>query len=148
MLAIAEAMRIEQIEKRNDVETLFEIDELHLLSVGTGRAQFSLSPAEPDAGFLYWASRVAEVMGTLQVQGVHLPLKFFLDDRYRHVNFKMTEKWGLDQVKNIPKLLEVAEQRPAETFELVSEEFLQHKRIPFQPFTTNDMEIHLDEFGF
>ena len=60
----------------------------------------------------------------------------------------MTEKWELDAVENIPKLFEVGEQRAAETFDMINDEFFQHKRIPFKPFTNTDQEIHLDEFGF
>ena len=119
-----------------------------MLSVGTGRAQFALDPPGDSAGLLYWAPRVADVMGTSQAQGIHLPLKFFLGSRYRHINFRMTEKWGLDEVKNIPALFEVGEQRAAETFDTVNEEFFQHKRVPFTPFLTDDQEIHLDDFGF
>ena len=117
MLAVAEAIRIQQFAKQLDPDAPIVTNDIHLLSVGTGRSEFSLSPPGSDAGLLFWASRIAEVMGAAQSQGVHLPLKFFLGDRYRHVNFKMTEKWGLDEVDNIPKLFEVGEQRAAETFD-------------------------------
>ncbi len=148
MLAVAEAIRIKELEETGHPEAHFRTSEMHLLSVGTGRAQFALDPPGQSAGLLYWAPRVADLMGTSQAQGIHLPLKFFLGDRYRHINFKMTEKWELDAVENIPKLFEVGEQRAAETFDMINDEFFQHKRIPFKPFTNTDQEIHLDEFGF
>lgn len=148
MLAVAEALRITELEDTGHPEAHFRTSDMHLLSVGTGRAQFALEPPGASAGLLYWAPRVADVMGTSQAQGIHLPLKFFLGDRYRHINFRMTEKWGLDEVENIPKLFEVGEQRAAETYDSVCEEFFQHKRVPFKPFETNELEIHLDEFGF
>ncbi len=148
MLAVAEAIRVNELTETAHPEAHFRTTEMHLLSVGTGRAQFSLSPPGPDAGLLYWAPRVADVMGTSQAQGIHLPLKFFLGDRYRHINFRMTEKWGLDEVENIPKLFEVGEQRAAETYDVIEKEFFQHTRVPFEPFTDNEQEIHLDEFGF
>lgn len=93
-------MRIGQIEQSGAIGDPADANEIHLLSIGTGRAQFSLSPPVADAGTLYWASRVADVMGTSQVQGIHLPLKFLLGDRYRHINFRMNEKWGLAEVEN------------------------------------------------
>ena len=148
MLAIAEAIRIQQFEKQHDPKASIVIDDIHLLSVGTGRADFSLSPPGGDAGLLFWASRIADVMGTAQSQGVHLPLKFFLGDRYRHVNFKMTEKWGLDQVENIPKLFEVGEKRAAETFDTIHEEFFVHQTPCFVPFASDEQKISLDDFGF
>jgi len=42
----------------------------------------------------------------------------------------------------------MSEQRAAENFDMINEEFFQHKRIPFEPFTTTENEIHIDEFGF
>ena len=148
MLAVAEALRVNELTDSTHPEAHFRTDDMHLLSVGTGRAQFALTPPPEGGGLLYWAPRVADVMGTSQAQGIHLPLKFFLGDRYRHINFRMTEKWGLEEVQNIPKLFEVGEQRAAETYDVVAEEFFRHKRVPFTPFENNDQEIHLDEFGF
>ena len=148
MLAVAEAIRIQQFEKRLDAEAEIVTNDIHLLSVGTGKAEFSLSPPGADAGLLFWASRIADVMGTSQSQGVHLPLKFFLGDRYRHVNFRLTEQWKLDAVENIPKLFEVGEQRAAETFDSINEEFFQHKTPCFVPFVSDEHEIVLDDFGF
>ncbi len=148
MLAVAEAIRIRQFEKSEQATRDIDTSDIHLLSIGTGRAQFSLSPPGADAGLLYWASRVAEVMGTSQVQGVHLPLKFFLGDQYHHVNFKMNERWPLDGVENIPKLFEVGKQRAASTYDAISASFFQHQRKPFEPFTSTEHEVQLDEFGF
>jgi len=42
MLAIAEAIRIQQFSKKHDPTAPIVTDEIHLLSVGTGRANFSL----------------------------------------------------------------------------------------------------------
>ena len=109
LLAFAEAIRIQQFENSASQEVgCLSPNNVHLLSVGTGRAQFSLSPPGADAGLLYWASRVADVMGTSQVQGIHLPLKFLLGDHYHHINFQMKERWSLDDVTHIPKELRQA----------------------------------------
>ena len=147
MLAVAEAIRIQQFMKQHDPTAHIVTNEIHLMSVGTGVAEFSLSPPGADAGLLFWASRVADVMGTSQSQGVHLPLKFFLGDRYRHVNFKLAEKWGLDQVQFIPELFEMGEKRAAETFDTINEEFFQHQASCFVPYETDENEIVLDELG-
>lgn len=148
MLAIAEAIRVQQLSKEMlDPTAEIVTNDIHLLSVGTGRADFSLSPPGGDAGLLFWASRIADVMGTSQSQGVHLPLKFFLGDRYRHVNFKMTEKWALDDVKNIPELFKIGEKRAAETFDDINKEFFQHSTPCFIPFQSEEKRIKLDNFG-
>ena len=148
MLSVAEAIRIQQFQKQLAPDAEITTNDIHLLSIGTGRAQFSLKPPGNDAGLIYWASRVADVMGTSQAQGVHLPLKFFLGDRYRHVNFKMTEAWGLDEVQHIPQLFAMGESRAAETFDEVNREFFQHERPCFVPFHSTEHEIVLDDFGF
>lgn len=148
MLAFAEAVRIQQFEQGHESFSNCDMNDIHLLSIGTGRAQFSLSPPGPDAGILYWAPRVADLMGTAQVQGIHLPLKFLLNDRYTHINFKMTERWRLDAVQHIPKLFEVGAERATAKFDLINENFFCHRRIPFTPLTTADNEVDLDEFGF
>ena len=149
LLAFIEAMRIQQFEAANEGSPNLDGSDVHLLSIGTGRAQFSLSPPGADAGILYWAPRVADLMGTSQVQGMHLPLKFLMGDRYRHINFRMTEPWRLDAVEFIPELFRVGEQRAAECFDWVNEGFFQHRRTQFTPVTVADDEILLsDEFGF
>ncbi len=148
MLAFCEAIRIQQFEQHVESYSHCKIDDIHLLSIGTGQAQYSLSPPGPDAGLLYWASRVADLMGTSQVQGIHLPLKFLLAERYRHVNFRMTEKWGLDAVENIPQLFDTGRKRADEKFEMINECYLQHRRIPFQPVLSSDKKIELEQFGF
>ncbi len=148
MLAIAEAMQIQNINEKLKIGEVCSPEDISLLSVGTGTAQFSLSPPAEEAGLLYWASRVPEVMLTAQAQGVHLPLKFFLGDRYRHVNFKLEEKWGLDEIEHIPKLFNVGKIRARETFASVSEQFFQHERKPFSPFTSDEGALSIDNFGF
>ena len=147
MLAVAEAIRIQQFEKNLDPDAPINTNDIHLLSVGTGRAQFSLSPPDNDSGILFWASRITDLMGTAQSQGVHLPLKFFLGDRYSHVNFKMTKKWGLDEVEHIPELFDMGKKRADETFDQINKDFFQHDRPCFVPFQSTNHEIILDDFG-
>ncbi len=77
-----------------------------------------------------------------------MPLKLFLGDRYQHINFKMDEPWDLDAVEYIPDLFRVGEEIAAESFDLISDSFLQHKRAKFTPLSSADGEINLDEFEF
>ncbi|QDT00734.1 CBASS cGAMP-activated phospholipase [Adhaeretor mobilis] len=148
MLAFSETMRIQQFCTREGMDPAYSTKEVHLLSIGTGRAQYSLEPPGADAGVLFWAPRVADLMSTSQVQGLHLPLKYLLGDRYRHVNFPMERQWGLAEVENIPALFAMGEKRAEETFDWVSDSFLQHHRDQFVPFDSDEDAIDLDEFGF
>ena len=148
MLAVAEAIRIQQFTKLLDPDEPILTNDIYLMSVGTGHADFSMSPPGGDAGLLFWANRIADVMGTAQSQGVHLPLKFFLGDRYRHVSFKMTKKWGLNDVQFIPDLFDMGEKRAAETFDTIKEEFFQHQASCFVPYESDEHEIVMKDFGF
>ena len=133
MLAFCEAIRVQQMERGLENFSHCDIDEIHLLSIGTGRAEYSLSPPGPDAGLLYWATRVAELMGTSQVEGIHMPLEFLLGERYQHVNFQMDELWGLDDVTHIPQLFEKGNEVAEEEFVALKESFLCHHRKQFTP---------------
>lgn len=146
VLGFAEAMRIQQFECPTPNDFHFQSEDIHLLSVGTGRAQYSLSPPGADAGLIYWAPRVAEVMGMAQTEGIHQPLKFLLQDRYQHVNFKMNERWPLDAVENIPHLFRVGRERAIEAFDRIEERFFQHTRRPFSHVKTSAQEINVNEF--
>ncbi len=44
LLAYAEAMRIQQFDNGIESSPSLDANDVHLLSIGTGRAQFSLSP--------------------------------------------------------------------------------------------------------
>lgn len=148
LLAFAEAMRIQQFCTREGIDQSYSTKDIHLLSIGTGRAQFSLQPPGADAGLLFWAPRVADVMGTSQVQGLHLPLKYLLGDRYRHVNFRMETTWGIDDVTNIPALFAMGKSRAGDTFDWVKESYFEHQRVQFTPFKSPEGAIDLSEFGF
>lgn len=148
MLAVAESIRIRHLGCQSDTLDCFSTDDIHLLSVGTGRAEFSLAPPGGDAGLLFWASRAADVMTTAQAQGVHLPLKFLLGDRYRHYNFKMEKKFDLADASNMPQLFRIGAEHAAESFSRINDDFFQHRRKRFERVTSTRGEIELDEFGF
>ena len=139
MLAFAESMRIRNECRRGNCDPQFDVSDVHLLSLGTGIAQFSLKPPGGDAGMIYWAQHVADVMGSSQIQGIHQPLQFILGKNYTHLNFKMTEKWGLDETANIPKLFSLGEKKANEEFEMINCKFFQHSREQFQAYTEDDV---------
>lgn len=148
LLGFAEAIRIQHLVQADREHPDYHIDDIHLLSIGTGRAEHSLAPPGADAGLLYWAPRVAEVMGESQTHGVHLPLKFLLGNRYDHVNFRMHERWPLDATEHIPKLFAVGKERAEQNAESITSRFLDHRAAPFVPCTSTEGAIELEEFGF
>jgi hypothetical protein len=87
-------------------------------------------------------------MGTSQAQGIHLPLKFLLRDRYRHINFDMTEKWGLDEVANIPQLFSMGQEKAEEKFSMMQDVYFGHKIQRFTPLDSSECMLNFDEFDF
>jgi hypothetical protein len=141
MLALAETMRIQQFEKRHESNPRYETNEVHLMSIGTGRTSFSWEPPGADAGLLYWAPRTADVMTTSQVEGIHMPLQFLLGDRYHHINFNMEQKWSLDDVSFMPQLFAKGEEVAEQSFSEVEARFFRHTRKQFVPYQEGSDEL-------
>lgn len=141
VVASAEAMKIRQVCNRPACDPAYDTSSIRLLSIGTGRATYSLRPPGADAGLLYWAGRIAEVMGTSQMQGVQLPMEFVLGDRYRAVDFDLPDRsWTLDGVQHIPALMELGrEAAEAQAGEIV-DRFLFGASADYVPFT-EDREV-------
>ena len=124
ILAVAEAFKIRQFCTRPDCDPAYDTSRIQVLSIGTGNTNYSLCPPGSDAGALYWAPRVADVMTTSQVQGVQSPLEFLLGDRYRKINFDLPDDtWTLDNVARIPDLLDVGRREGERVFEEVADAF-------------------------
>ena len=134
LLAYAEAMRIRNECVRGDCDPKFDVEDVSLLSIGTGISQYSLKPPGGDAGIMYWVKHVAEVMGSAQGQGIHQPLRFIMGNNYTDLNFKMTEKWALDGTGNISKLFDLGRKRAEEEFEMLNGCFFGHQRQQFEPY--------------
>ena len=118
ILAVAEAFRIRQYCTRPQCDPDYDTSTIRVLSIGTGNATYSLSPPHGDAGALYWAPRVADVMTTSQVQGVQSPLEYLLGDRYQKINFDLPDDtWTLDNTSRIPDLFELGRQAGEEQFD-------------------------------
>ncbi len=143
LLAYAEAMRIRSECRRGNCDPKFAPEDIHLLSIGTGISQYSLTPPGGDAGIMYWVRHVADVMGSAQTQGIHQPLKFILGNNYTHLNFKMEERWALDGIDNIPDLFALGKKRAAEEFPMISGCFFQHQRTQFEPYLPGSEESEI-----
>ncbi|MFH5802672.1 patatin-like phospholipase family protein [Alienimonas sp. DA493] len=119
VLAVAEAVALTsgaagledaEHDRRSDFEKAVDVTGIEVLSVGTGRATYSLSPPGADAGSLYWARHIADVMGHSMQQGTELPAEFFLGDRLMGVNFDLPDDtWTLDAADKLEALFEKGE---------------------------------------
>lgn len=142
ILAVAEAFRIRSCCSRPQCDPAYDTSTIRVLSIGTGNATYSLSPPGGDAGALYWAPHIAEVMGTSQVQGVQCPLEFFLEERYLQVNFDLPDDtWTLDNTARIPDLLELGSAAAEREFPKIQELFFDETRSQqYVPWDASEAE--------
>ena len=129
VVALSEAARIIRRENGDgdwpEDKAQFASERVHLLSLGTGRSSYSLSPPGADAGLLFWARHVADVMSLMQVQGTHLPLKIVLGDRYRHYDFELKDpSWSMDCVAMTDELFDIGRRAGDEAFDDLKPVFL------------------------
>ena len=106
--------------------------EVHLLSIGTGHSTYSLAPPGSDAGSLFWAPHIADVMSISQVQGTQLPLSLLLGDRYTQVNFPLQDaSWTLDNTTITDQLFELGRKKGAELFPSLRDEYFRETTKPY-----------------
>ena len=138
ILAIAEAMKIKQQCQRDSCDPDYDTADIRVLSVGTGDAKYSLSPPGADAGIIYWAQHVADVMTNLQVEGVKSPLNFLLGERYRCVSFELPDNsWSLDNTDHIERLFELGRQKANQEFETLASMFFSTTQPEYVPQKTS-----------
>ena len=135
MIAIAEAMKIKQQCHRESCDPDYDTSNIRMLSIGTGTTSYPLSPPGNDAGILYWAQHVANVMINLQVEGIQSPLEFFLGDRYQSINFELPDKsWSLDNTDYIEELFQLGATAADNKFEKLSSNYFESKQPEYVPF--------------
>ncbi len=136
ILALAEAMKIGKLCNRENCDPQFDVSQIQVCSIGTGRVSYSLCPPGGDAGALYWSQHAAEVMIISQTQGIQSPLEYFLEERYHHINFDLPDgSWTLDAVQHTDAMLEMGTSRGEQEFETVARRFFQEPTRPYRPFT-------------
>lgn len=140
ILAVAEAFKIRQFCTRATCDPDYDTSEIRVLSIGTGNAAYSLSPPGTDAGALYWAPHIADVMTTSQVQGVQSPLEYLLGDRYQKINFDLPDNtWTLDNTDRVPDLFDVGRKAGEDEFDRVSKTFFGTPKLQdYVPFSNED----------
>jgi patatin-like phospholipase/acyl hydrolase len=123
VVALSEAARIIDGDSQCHGRTE-RLGDVQMLSIGTGTASYTLAPPGADAGMLFWAPHVAEVMSISQVQGTHLPLKMVLGDRYTHIDFPLPDaSWTLDNTSVTNQLFEKGHQVGEQIVDALSNDF-------------------------
>jgi uncharacterized protein len=134
VVALAESVRImEACDRASDLK--FDMSDVHMLSIGTGEATYSLSPPGSDAGMLYWSRHLAEVISVSQVQGTQLPLRVVLGNRYRQVNFQMEDRtWTLDNTAITNRLFDLGREAGSNLFDQLKVQFFETATTPYRPY--------------
>lgn len=132
--ALSESVRItEQCCRTQDAN--FDLQDVWMLSLGTGQSTYSLSPPDADAGMLFWSQHVAEVMSISQIQGTQFPLQFVLENRYHPIDFELTDpSWTLDNIEATEHLFKLGHERGKAVFNEVEKRFLNAPTEKFEPF--------------
>jgi hypothetical protein len=132
LLGLAEALRLRQLCVGDHCAPPFSTREIYMLTIGTGTAKFSLKPPGEDAGAIYWAPQIADVMLSSQVQGLEVPLRFLLADRVKQINFQLPdETWKLDAVEHLDEMIEMGRAAARKHGDEIIEKFLSHVPVPF-----------------
>ena len=139
VVALAEAARILRCRDgycdwRHNGKSV-DLSEVHMLSLGTGQASYSLAPPGSDAGMLFWSKHVAEEMSVSQIQGTQLPLQIVLGDRHRQFDFKLRDaSWSMDNCEAVDDWFEIGRQAGRDAAEEIAETFCRHKTDPYVAF--------------
>jgi patatin-like phospholipase/acyl hydrolase len=97
--AFAEAAKIRECCKRQDVDPCFELDDVSILSIGTGLSKYSIVPPEKKAGLGWWGSHLVDVMFQSQSQGISHQCDYILGDRHHRVDYDVPDStWKLDSI--------------------------------------------------
>lgn len=136
VVALSEAVEITE-ECCRPADARFDLQEVSMLSIGTGQTTYSLAPPAGDAGMLYWSRHIANVMSVSQVQGAQLPLNIVLGDRYVQVDFPLDDPtWTLDNVQMTNELFELGRRHGAELHDQLRDRFFAETQAPYVPFGT------------
>lgn len=118
------------IEKNPD--TFANYTGIRLLSIGTGESTYYHDRASARTGLFYWATRLFDVAGASQTQGVHFALNLLLKDNYKRIDFQIPGKsWKLDDTSILDALMHLGEQEAVTKLPRIKQAFLTTEAKPF-----------------
>jgi uncharacterized protein len=135
LVGYVEAMEISDECKRPETDPYFSHETINLLSIGTGRAAYFVSPNVDQSGLKWWGPRLLNISGETQSEGIHGQMEYLLGDRYSRINFDIPDgDWGLDAVGNIGALLHLGSQYATEHFPNLRARFFAQEALNYRPF--------------
>lgn len=91
------------------------LQDMALLSIGTGYNPHYLPVKEADWGLAQWAPHMLNIMLESDSDMVNFQCRQVMDDHYLRVNPVLPTEMGMDEIKYIPQLLETANQIPLDS---------------------------------
>jgi uncharacterized protein len=131
LVAYCEAAKIRKDATRDGVDTRFDLSQVRLLSIGTGKRPYVLDPPDDGAGAAFWGRNVLDVLGTSQSQGIDFECQYLLDaQNYDRIDFDLPEgTWSLDAADKVGVMLHKGEE------EAVAKLRPKYFAAPAAPFT-------------
>ncbi|MCC7493175.1 MAG: patatin-like phospholipase family protein [Fimbriimonadaceae bacterium] len=108
MVAIAQAL-----DGRNDPSCRPKLDDLVVLSVGTGRVPAAVGGAAHNWGYLRWAPHLLGIMMDGVSDIAHFQAERLLSDRYHRLQLKLEQPIDLADARRIPQLEDLASSQEA-----------------------------------
>jgi patatin-like phospholipase/acyl hydrolase len=140
MTAICEALKIRDSCEPPYLAAKFELGDITLLSIGTGKPKYYMKPKARETGLLWWGRSLGKelmnVIGASQSQGYDFQAQYVLGAGYDRVNFDIPggESWSLDAVGHLGDLLNIGKQKAVELFGGLKESYFSAVAPSFIPY--------------
>jgi hypothetical protein len=135
MVGVAEAIEISEECRRPDIDPVFKLNDVQVLSIGTGKSPFFAAPPKGGAGTAWWAPRIVNLVMASQAQGIDFQSRFLLGDRYYRVNYDVPDgSWSIDNVRIIGQLAHYGRMKAAEHYLKIHEMFLRQTTTPYTAY--------------
>jgi patatin-like phospholipase/acyl hydrolase len=137
MAAVAESIKIRNDARRPDFDRPFEIDDIQLLTIGTGKAPYFAVPPNR-AGLFWWGPHLLNVTSLAQSQGVNFQAQYVLGQHMIRIDYELPNgTWTLDNLQVLDQMTRIGRERCTENLTAVREMFFRskaaHKYTPFEP---------------
>ena len=136
LAAIAEAFKIRETANRVGVDSAIELDQIFLLSIGTGKASYFATPSPAGEGMFFWGPKLLNVAGVSQSQGINFQAQYFLGDRCHRIDYDLPDgTWSLDSVEMLDQMAAIGHERSNENLAKLAPIFFHEKaQHPFVEF--------------
>lgn len=123
------------VEGRKIAEAIrtFNSEDISILAIGTGQANYSLEPPSGGPGLFWWSSRLFEVVTSSQMQGTHFQLQHLLGNRYHRLDFQVPNKqtWELDSIDVLSTLVHLGKEKAHHEFSAIKSLYFSSTCSPY-----------------